>query len=128
MTDYAGEIGTARADPSSAVSADAGQWQELQRLFHLCDRTLTDACADPQLRKRVLAMVSAAEHIDAAAADPPEPTAGPPMDGTADPHAARLPLQHIGPYRLIRQVGAGGIGTVYLAERLGGGGGGRGAG
>jgi serine/threonine-protein kinase len=126
MTDYAGEIGTARADPSSAVSADAGQWQELQRLFHLCDRTaaaqrertLTDACADPQLRKRVLAMVSAAEHIDAAAADPPEPTAGPPMDGTADPHAARLPLQHIGPYRLIRQVGAGGIGTVYLAERL----------
>lgn len=34
-------------------------------------------------------------------------------DGLAD----RLPLEQVGPYRLIRELGQGGMSTVYLAER-----------
>jgi serine/threonine-protein kinase len=94
-------------DPAPA-GGDAQQWAELQRLFHLLDgtlpadreRVLLDACADAALRTRVAELLAAADDAPQVAA-PKEPAPA-----------------FAGPYRLVRQIGAGGIGTVYLAERF----------
>jgi len=86
---------------------DEAHWQELQRLFDLCAElteaerlpALRRACADPTLRERVLALLAASATIESASNAAPPPTL-------------------IGPYRIIREVGAGGLGVVYLAERM----------
>ena len=96
-------------DAATPLSEDARHWDELQRLFHLIEGTpaadrksaLAAACTDAALCARVMALVLAG--------DAPE-VAAPATDLTAP--------TLIGPYRLIRQIGAGGVGTVYLAERL----------
>jgi eukaryotic-like serine/threonine-protein kinase len=88
---------------------DAQHWDELQRLFHLIDgipaaereNALAAACKDAPLRARVLALVHAADAAQDAA-----------------PQAKLSQSTLIGPYRLVRQIGAGGVGTVYLVERL----------
>ena len=54
----------------------------------------------PELCRRVLDLLSASDGIDTA------------------PPAKALPSAFIGPYRLIREIGAGGIGAVYLAEKV----------
>ena len=95
--------------PAAPLAADARQWDELQRLFHLIEAlpvdereaTLAGACADAKLCARVLALVQAADAVPIGAAE-----------------SKPIPSALIGPYRLIRQIGAGGVGTVYLAERL----------
>jgi serine/threonine-protein kinase len=89
-------------------------WRELQTLFDLIDRTpaedqesvLAAATGDPELRARVLRMVRGANQNSEHAA------------GSTAPSGA--PLQ-FGPYHVLRTIGSGGIGTVYLAERLLGG-------
>ncbi len=86
---------------------DEAHWQELQRLFDLCaelpeaERTpaLHRACPDPALRERVLALLAASATIEIESSSPPPPI-------------------FIGPYRIVREVGAGGLGVVYLVERL----------
>ncbi|HTV80722.1 MAG TPA: serine/threonine-protein kinase [Steroidobacteraceae bacterium] len=97
----------------------AEAWQELQTLFELIDRTpeperervLDSACTDSALRARVLRMVHGANQ-DRYSATGPLPA--------AVSACAELP-QRLGPYTVLRVIGAGGIGTVYLAERhLGG--------
>lgn len=35
--------------------------------------------------------------------------------------AARIPLSHLGPFRLLQRIGSGGMGEVFLAERVDGG-------
>lgn len=104
MTETAG----APAGSSSGTSPDAGHWEELQSLFERFERTpsaerepaLAAACADPALRRRVLDLLDAADEMESAR----QPT-------------SRV-ASYIGPYRLVRKIGAGGIGAVYLAERL----------
>ncbi|MGA8937602.1 MAG: serine/threonine-protein kinase [Acidobacteriaceae bacterium] len=94
------------------MNIDSQKWEQLQELFHLAaaapkeerGRLLTEACPDPEVRQRVMAIVTASE------AEP-------------GPHTERNHQlnSRIGPYHLIRHLGTGGIGSVYLAERLVGG-------
>jgi serine/threonine-protein kinase len=82
-------------------------WDLLQRLFHLAEsapessreQILDQQGVSPDLKQRVLRMVQGAELPPARSRD--QPVAG-----------------KLGPYTLIRHIGAGGIGSVYLAERL----------
>ncbi|MDH3269903.1 MAG: serine/threonine-protein kinase [Gemmatimonadota bacterium] len=81
---------------------DLGPDQRLIRLEHACD-------GDPELRELVesLLVADGVEHalLDSGA---PEIGAGEPVGAGED---------RVGPYRLIREVGRGGMATVYLAER-----------
>jgi len=94
-------------------------WRELQSLFELIDRTpeperervLDSACTDSELRTRVLRMVHGANQDRYSITGPGE---------SSDSESPDLPLR-FGPYHVLRVIGSGGIGTVYLAERLLGG-------
>lgn len=93
---------------------NAATWEILQTLFHLVEETpamerervLQAHCSDPEMRTRVMAMVRGMELPDDVQI-PSEP-------------APTVP-NRIGPYSLIRLIGAGGIGSVYLVERVRGG-------
>jgi serine/threonine protein kinase/tetratricopeptide (TPR) repeat protein len=95
-------------------TGDAEHWEELQTLFDQFERTapeeretaLAIACSDPRLRHRVLELLGA---NDAVQRDP---------DTDRGSSAKSLPSSFIGPYRLLREIGSGGIGAVYLAERV----------
>ena len=90
---------------------DTEQWERLQQLFHLAEETAPDKrpqvlaihCDDSEICNRVLSMLRASDQID-------------------DRQAARAAtkpaqIRRIGPYSLIRCIGSGGMGTVYLVER-----------
>ncbi|MEO1367734.1 MAG: serine/threonine-protein kinase, partial [Acidobacteriota bacterium] len=96
------------------------RWRRLDEIFQRardCDpdarRTLLrESCADdPDLRAEVEAMLAAdegaEEHLDGLIG----------RSALGITESADAALQHIGPYRVLREVGRGGMGTVYLAER-----------
>jgi eukaryotic-like serine/threonine-protein kinase len=90
---------------------DAEHWDRLQELFHLLsdtppadrDRILNESGAAPELCSRVRALLRAGERKDL------------PRHGT--PAAGQPPVRRIGPYVVIRLIGSGGMGSVYLGER-----------
>src|SRR5580692_12988386 len=92
---------------------DTENWELLQQLFHLAEETapedrervLAERCTDPAIVRRAMKIFLSATAGDARPAAPePRPLSA-----------------HIGPYSLLRLVGSGGIGSVYLAERILGG-------
>jgi serine/threonine protein kinase len=93
------------------------RWQELKRVFQAAlevpreDREtyLRAACTDDDLRREVAALLQSGEESaeflsDAAVTYLPE----------GDQSATG---RRIGPFLIVREIGAGGMGTVYLAER-----------
>ncbi|MGB7546475.1 MAG: protein kinase [Terracidiphilus sp.] len=95
------------------MAQDADNWQLLQDLFHLAEvtpaadreRVLAEKCPDEELRLRAMDIfkASSVEEVEAGVAQVPALTG------------------KIGPYALIRHLGTGGIGAVYLVERMVGG-------
>jgi serine/threonine protein kinase len=94
------------------MTQDAANWETLQTLFHLVEETpppdreriLEEHCSDPDLRHRVMAMVNGVDPDEETQAESTSAVAG-----------------RIGPYSFIRLLGAGGVGSVYLVERVQGG-------
>jgi WD40 repeat protein/serine/threonine protein kinase len=85
------------------------------------DAYLEEACAgDAELRRRVGRLLQAHERPDSLPPAPPEagPTQDPsPVEGRARAGMAEGPGTVIGPYKLLQEIGHGGMGTVYLAEQ-----------
>ncbi|MGB6688027.1 MAG: serine/threonine-protein kinase [Terracidiphilus sp.] len=99
------------------MSKDADNWQLLQDLFHLAEatpapdreRTLAEKCPDEELRRRAMEIFDAANRE------------GFVETSTHDAVQESFLSGKIGPYSLIRHLGTGGIGAVYLVERMVGG-------
>ena len=98
------------------------RWQRVQELFHGAlerapaerDAYLADGCAgDAGLRAAVARMLAA--DADASALVGAVPSAL--VAGPAEDAAAERAGEQVGPYRILRELGHGGMGTVYLAER-----------
>ena len=95
------------------MTQDADNWELLQELFHLAEvtpeadreRVLAEKCPDEKLRRRALKIFMASSLE--------EPVKTLPQDSAIG--------TKIGPYALIRHLGTGGIGAVYLVERMAGG-------
>src|SRR5262245_48803103 len=76
---------------------------------------LEAACGkDVELRARIEALLRA--HEAASGFRPEQPGDGDPRATTAAPVAER-PGRVIGPYKLLQQIGEGGMGTVFMAEQ-----------
>jgi tetratricopeptide (TPR) repeat protein/tRNA A-37 threonylcarbamoyl transferase component Bud32 len=101
---------------------DPDRWQRLEALFHEAldlpperrEAFLREAEPDPSIRRDVLRLLEAdadPETLDIGLAERlaelgPEPAGSPSLEG-----------REVGPYRVIRRIGEGGMGAVYLAER-----------
>jgi eukaryotic-like serine/threonine-protein kinase len=73
---------------------------------------------DAELRTEVLQLLRALDRSDAFLATPAAEFAAPFLDASTFPPADLLrPPERIGPFRIEREIGHGGMGTVYLAER-----------
>jgi serine/threonine protein kinase len=93
------------------------RWQELKRVFQAAldiprenrDLYLRDACTDEELRREVAALLESEEEST-------DFLSGGAM--TYLPQDAQSGTgRRIGPFLIVRELGAGGMGTVYLAER-----------
>src|SRR5262245_7437671 len=99
----------------------ADRWQQVDLLFHgAIARTgaarqafLAESLADESIRQEVERLVRAHE---AAGGFMDDPAASAAFEVLADPELAFVGV-HVGPYRIAREIGRGGMGTVYLAER-----------
>ncbi|MEM9553089.1 MAG: serine/threonine-protein kinase [Acidobacteriota bacterium] len=101
------------------------RWRRLDELFHQARELDPDArrallaerCAgDPDMRSELEAMLAADEgaedHLDQLIG---KAALGITSLETPEPTETQLP--RIGPYRVLREIGRGGMGTVFLAER-----------
>jgi serine/threonine protein kinase/tetratricopeptide (TPR) repeat protein len=98
------------------------RWHRLEELFHqalalppaeratLLDR---ECASDDALRMEVERLLSANDRAGGFIREPAIASAGSPAGGTETSQAGR----RVGAYRLVRELGRGGMGAVYLAER-----------
>jgi serine/threonine protein kinase len=102
---------------------DSKRWELIQALFHgaadlpEAERStfLQAACGgDETLSADVLALLEEDAHRDSLLDRGPAGVAQEVLGAGAGP---ALPVQQIGPYRILRVLGEGGMGVVYLAER-----------
>jgi serine/threonine protein kinase/Flp pilus assembly protein TadD len=74
---------------------------------------LEDVCRDhPRLRQELDALLAAHDRLGA---DPPP--SGPELPRTIDDPVTERPGTVIGPYKLLQQIGEGGMGTVWMGEQ-----------
>jgi tetratricopeptide (TPR) repeat protein/serine/threonine protein kinase len=77
-------------------------------------RYLDEACgADQQLRRRLEELLAAYPKVESFM----EPAATGPAAAVADPPSGESPGIVIGPYKLVEQVGEGGMGSVWMAQQ-----------
>jgi serine/threonine-protein kinase len=82
---------------------------------------LDDACADePELRSHVEALLEADESAGEFLEESADRFAGTLLDDLAPPDDGLPAGTHVGPWRVLRLLGRGGMGTVHLAERADG--------
>src|SRR6516225_10342978 len=77
------------------------------------DAYLLAACAeDEDLRERAKLLIRAHEELGTIAPSPQSP----PSQTVDQPPPGELPGTVIGPYKLLEQIGEGGMGTVWMAQ------------
>jgi serine/threonine-protein kinase len=100
---------------------DTEHWSRIRRIFDevyelpASERGsfLDGACTDPGVRHEIESLLAEEHHVHRLV----DHTA---LDATGLIDALTRVGQQIGPYRLVRQLGVGGMGEVYLAERADG--------
>jgi len=107
---------------------DPDDWQRIERIldeaFELSGAARKEfvdrACGDdPEFRRHVGALLDADERSDGFLEQPLDEVAEAWVGSVADPETSPQ-LGEVGPYRVIRRIGRGGMGAVYLAERADG--------
>lgn len=96
-------------------------WDRLESIFHAAmelpaaerDTFVREACGDDEELRREVARLIAA---DLGGIDLDGVVAGA-ASGVLEDHALAMATRRFGPYRILREIGAGGMGTVFLGER-----------